>query len=361
MTKIGNSSFFTFIRHHWLTVAFLLGFVTDYLLLNQIDNKFDNFVLFFYFILATVSIIFFYIGVAEKAPVSIVRLFNWLTPISMQYSFGGLLSGMLIFYGRSGDLIVSAPFLLLIIGVILANELIKKRSDRLFYNLIVYFIGTFSYLVLEVPVLIGEMGDLIFVTSGLVSLLVMYLLLRVLALIIPNYLALEKKLIVFTIGCLYVLFNGLYFFNYIPPIPLSLTELSIFQHVERTSVGGYRITKTTDAWKQKVPFISFNFRPIKDQGAFCFARVYAPTSLTTDIVHRWQYKNTIGIWEDYFTYSYNITGDNKLGYRGFTTINNLKAGLWRCSVETTRGQVLGRKTFTVNNFSQPQNLVTVVE
>jgi Protein of unknown function (DUF2914) len=363
MKNVGffESAPITFVRKHWLTVAFLLGFVTDFLLLNQVDNKVDNFILFFYVILASVSLILFYVGVAEKAPAFLVRFFNKFMPILMQYSFGGLLSGMLIFYGRSGDLMVSAPFLILIIGIILINELVKKRSDRLLYNVTVYFIGILSYLVLMVPVWIGQMGDFVFVGSGLLSLVVMVLMVKILSWVIPNFLVLEKRLIVFSIGSLYILFNSFYFLNIIPPIPLSITELSIYQQIESTDLGGYRITAEKKEWWQKIPLVPMVFNPISGKGAYCFARVYAPTTLKTDIVHRWEYRDANGIWQNHFTKKYSISGENKNGYRGYTMIENIRDGVWRCSVETVRGQVLGRRTFTVDTKKQPTALVTVVE
>lgn len=358
---ITDSSLFRKIKHHWLTIAFLLGFVTDYILLNRVDDTVDDLVLLFYVVLASLSLVLFYVGIAEKASPKTVIFLNSKMPILMQYSFGGLLSGMLIFYGRSGDLLVSAPFLLLIISVILANELVSKRSDRLLYNLIVYFIGIFSYFVLMVPVIIGEMGDTVFIGSGLLALLTIYLMVKTLSNIIPNFIAMEKRMIVFSVASLYMFFNGLYFFNIIPPIPLSLTELSIYQSVERTSTGGYRIVKEKEDWLHKIPFTPTEFNPISGKGAYCFARVYAPTNLTTKIVHRWEYKDTAGVWRDAFTYSYQVTGENKNGYRGYTTTENLRDGRWRCGVETERGQVLGRLTFTVDTSKQPSSLVTVVE
>lgn len=360
-TGVANTKLFIFIKHHWLTVAFLLGFVTDYILLNRVDDKVDNFVLLFYVVLATASLLLFYVGVSEKVPPRIVNFLSKYMPMLMQYSFGGLLSGMLIFYGRSGDLLVSAPYLVLIVSVMFANELVKKRSDRLLYNIIVYFIGLFSYLVLVLPVLTGEMGGVIFIGSGLLSLLIMFLLVKTLSLIIPNFLILERRNIVFSVGCLYALFNSFYFFNIIPPIPLSLTELSIYQQVERTSAGGYRIIKEEKTLLQKMLFLTTVFHPYVGQGAYCFARVYAPTSLKTTIVHRWEYKDNNGDWQDHFTFSYSISGENKNGYRGFTKIENIHDGEWRCGVETERGQVLGRKVFTIDTKTAPSNLVTVVE
>ncbi|MCB9810613.1 MAG: DUF2914 domain-containing protein [Candidatus Nomurabacteria bacterium] len=350
-----------FAKSHWLTVVFLFGFVTDYLLLNRIDDKLDNFILLTYVVLATASLLLFYLGVAG-------RLGDWWTaklrhymPMLMQYSFGGLLSGMLIFYGRSGDFISSAPFFALIIGVIAVNELVKKQSERLVYNLAVYFVGVFSYFVLVVPVLVGEMSNLIFFGSGLLALLDVSLTIHTLSRIIPNFINLQKRLLVFTIASLYAVFNGFYFLNIIPPIPLSLTELNIYQSVDRSSLGDYRITKEKQSWFEYLPFVPDYFHPVAGQGATCFARVYAPTKLTTEIVHRWEYVDKNGDWQEHFSRSYKITGENKNGYRGYTTVTSVHDGKWRCIVENKRGQVLGKKTFVIDSTKSPQGLVTVVE
>ena len=83
-------------KHHWLTIALCDGFMTDLILLNQIDNLFDNLILLFMFVLATISMLLLYVGVSEKGTASWCA-FNWSSPMITQYAFGGLLSGMLIF------------------------------------------------------------------------------------------------------------------------------------------------------------------------------------------------------------------------------------------------------------------------
>jgi hypothetical protein len=356
-----SSRWYLFVSHHWLTIAFVLGFFTDLLLLNQIDNTFDNLVLLFYVILATVSLVLFYVSVADRGPGWLVRFLARITPITMQYSFGGLLSGMLIFYGRSGDWLVSAPYLALIILVILLNELVKKKSERLLYSVSVYFIGVFSYCVLIVPVWLGKTGDVIFFLSGLLAVAITMLLIRLLNSVIPNFLTLQKRLLVFSVGCLYALFNGFYYFNIIPPIPLSLTELSIYQGVERTTAGDYRVLTVQQPWYRTFSPFPLSFHPVPGQGAACFARVYAPFSLKTTVVQRWEYKNRAGKWVEYYKQAYTITGENKGGYRGYTAVKNLADGEWRCGVENERGQVLGRKRFIVDSTVRPEKLVTVIK
>lgn len=351
---------FSLVYRHWLTVAFLLGFITDTILLNQIDNTFDNLILLFYVLLATTTILLLYVGVAERVPGILARWLKKYTPIVMQYAFGGLLSGMLIFYGRSGDWLASAPFLLLILVVIIGNEFVGKRSDRLVYNIALYFIGLFSYIVLVVPVILGKMGDLIFIFSGVIALFVMTIVIKILYRIIPNFMQVNTKRIIATVGFIYIGFNALYFTNVIPPIPLSLTELEIEQSVVRLSNGNYSIMSEQQPWYRTLPFTRGIIHPTGSSIA-CFARVYAPTRLETDIVHHWEFKNADGDWVERFQLPYPISGANEGGYRGFTRLQNYSDGIWRCSVKTTRGQVLGRATVVVDTTQPANETVTRIE
>ncbi|MEY3784244.1 MAG: hypothetical protein RLZZ230_566 [Candidatus Parcubacteria bacterium] len=340
-----------FLYKHWLTFAFVLGFFTDTMLLNQIDNIVDNMVLLFYALLATVSLWLLYVGVAERAPAKLARFFRKYTPILMQYAFGGLLSGMLIFYGRSGDWLSSWPFLLLILAVIFGNELVEKRSDRLVYQVALYFIGLFSYIVLVVPVVTGKMGDGLFILSGLIALLIVTFVVQVLYRIVPNFMIANTRRIILTIGGIYVTFNLLYFTNLIPPIPLSLTKLEIVQSVGKVTSGGYRIVAETQPWYVKLPFIRPIIHPTGTSIA-CFSRVFAPTKLSTKIYNRWEYKDESGAWQERFRFGYDISGVNKNGYGGYTILENFSNGIWRCSVETERGQVLGRETVLIDTVTK---------
>ena len=351
------------VRKHWLTASFVLGFITDLILLNTVDDLIDNLILLFYVLLATTSFFLLYVGVAERGPGFLNRWFTLLAPAAMQYSFGGLLSGMLIFYGRSGDWVASAPFFLLIFTVIIGNELISKRSDRLIYHLSLYFIGLFSYVVLVIPVLTGQMGDLVFIVSGLVALLIVTIVVQILYRIVPHFMALNTQRVIFSIGMIYLMFNVLYFTNIIPPIPLSLTELMIVQSVQVTAnnsgIKTYRIEAEKQAWYYNLPFITPTLHTTNNSIA-CFARVYAPTKLTTEIVHRWEYKDAQGVWQSREPISYVISGTNEQGYGGYTQISSLSPGTWRCGVETKRGQVLGRTKVIVDTTRSPDVLYTQI-
>jgi Protein of unknown function (DUF2914) len=349
------------IKHHWLTIAFVLGFVTDYLLLNRVDDTFDNAVLLFYVVLASVSMLLLYAGIAEKFGTRPSAFFRRVAPMLMQYSFGGLFSGMLIFYSRSGALWASWPFLLLFIAAIYGNETVRNRGQQLVFNILSYFVGLFSYLVMVVPVFLGHMGPEIFVASGLLALIIVYMLVQLLSKIIPNYMALQTKPIVFMVFGLFVGLNTLYFTNIIPPIPLSLQDIAIVHSVVKFGDSGYELTKEPIPWYRMDKRLNLIFHPSDTGTVACFTRVFAPSKIDTDIYHVWEYKNADGVWTEYFKKSYPITGKAVNGYRGWTSITASRDGVWRCSVQTERGQELGSKQFTIDNSVPPTVLEKVID
>lgn len=350
------------LKHHWQTLAFFLGFLTDILWLNQVDSVMDNATILFYVFLATVSLFLLYAGIARRFGEKWSPRMQGFASIIMQYSFGGLFSGMLILYGRSGDIFASWPFLILFAAGMVANEMLQKREEKLIFNLVSYFIGVFSYLVLGVPVLTGYMGPWVFIGCGVAALVYMYLLVKLLALVIPNYLLLQMRHIVFSLLSIFVFLNVLYFTNVIPPIPLSIKEIVIAQSVVRNNnPTSYAVTYERVPWWRIDKKVYLQVHPSTSGGVACFARVFAPTRIKTDIVHRWQYKDENGSWKDGFKYAYPITGEATNGYRGYTETTITKPGTWRCSVETTRGQIIGRQVFHVVTTGGTGAVVTEIK
>jgi hypothetical protein len=271
-------------------------------------------------------------------------------PLAVQYAFGGLLSGMLIFYGRSGTLYESWPFLLLILVVIFGNELIRDRAARLVFNLAIFFVGLFSYLVLIISVLSGKMGAWVFLLSGILAIIILYGFIRLLRLIVPNFITMQLRSIVFTVGMIYLSLNFLYFTNIIPPIPLSLKDVGIYHSVVKFGDGTYRLTYEKPKWWQFYKKSDNTFHYEEGDNVFCFASVFAPTRLATDIYHHWErYNDETSKWEEHGRFSYAIEGGSDRGYRGYTLVRNYAVGKWRCTVETERGQVIGRETFTIES------------
>ncbi len=359
---ITNSPAGQFVRHHWLTITFIGGFATDFLLLNQVDSVSDNLVIFAYLALAMICIPLLYAATAGKLSERLNPLVRTYGPLLIQYAFGGLLSGMLIFYGRSASLEDSWPFLLLIAVIIYLNETVKDRAGRLVLTLSMFFVGLFSYVVLVVPVLLGQMGTWVFVGSGILALVIMYGFLLLLRRIIPNFLTMQMRVVVFSIGTIFAVLNFLYFLNLIPPIPLSLTDAGIYHSVVRFENGQYQLKYEEGEWWRFWKRSDIVFHPEPGGNVFCFARVFAPTRLSVDIYHDWQYYDEAqGKWVTHARISYPIHGGRSDGYRGYTQIGTLRDGKWRCLVETERGAVLGRESFTIETSTTTAELVTRID
>jgi hypothetical protein len=338
------------LKHYWLTAAFLGGFVLDNITLNRVDQLFDNLILFSYVLVAGLSLALLYAGTADKLPQWMRAFTIRFMPLLVQFSFGGLLSGMLVFYSRSGSWAASWPFLIVIVGVIIGNEMIRDRAQRLLFNLTVLYVGLFSYLVLVIPVITKKMGPGIFVVSGVASLFLIYWYVRFLRLIIPNFIEVHLRNIVFAIGMTFAMFNFLYFGNIIPPIPLSLKEIGIYRTLEKQEDGNYALSASKEPWYLFWHDGERTFRYRPGDRIYCFASVFAPTSFTAQIFHRWErYDETEGDWLTKNRIEYRIGGGRDQGYRGYTYIEQASAGKWRCTVETARGQILGRIGFYVES------------
>jgi hypothetical protein len=346
-------------REHFMTLAFFLGFIVDNLTLNRIDQLFDDLLLSMYVVLAMASLLLLYGATAGKFAEGVNLFLRRYVPMVTQYAFGGLFSGMLIFYGRSGSWMVSWPFLLIIIAGIYGNETIKDRVHRLLYNVAMLFVGLFSFIVLIVPVVIGKMGTAVFIGSGILALVIMLLFLRLLRMVVPQFIQLHLRALVFVLGLIFVTFNALYFLNVIPPIPLSLKEIGIYHSVVHFEDGSYQLTFEKGDWWQFYKRSDDIFHPQQGGDVFCFAKVFAPTKITTDIYHKWEYYDEADhAWHEYLRLSYPIQGGASGGYRGYTLIENYRPGTWRCSVETARGQVLGREVFKIDTVDPVRELST---
>lgn len=362
LKKMAETPAGRFAGHHWLTIAFVFGFVNDFLLLNQVDNVFDNLILLFYVTLAMVSIVLLYSAVAGRWPEVWNERIQTYAAMAVQYAFGGLLSGMLIFYGRSASLGDSWPYLLIIAGIIYLNESVKKRSGRLVLMLSIFFIGLFSYVVLVIPVLTGKMGEWIFIGSGLLALLIMSALFFVLRLVIPRFIASQTRMLVFSIGSIFALMNFLYFFNLIPPIPLSIKDIGIYHSVVRFENGEYQLKYEEGEWWQFWKRSDTEFHPNAGDNVFCFTKVFTPARLNTEVYHRWEYFDEAQKkWVTHARLPYYIFGGRSDGYRGYTQIGSFRDGKWRCSVETDRGQVLGRESFRIDSTASSDSLIIRID
>lgn len=330
------------LKRHILPIAFIFGFIFDYLTLTRIDRLYDNLVLSSYIIIAATGIIIIHAELTSK-------IWGYLTkfaPTVIQFAFGGLFSGFLIFYSRSASLIASWPFLLLLLAMMIGNEIFKEKYSRLTFQLSIFYFVLFSYLIFLLPILIKKSNSWIFLLSGLASILAIYLFIKTLKKINENKIIKAKKYPTLAIATIFTLINIFYFTNIIPPIPLALKDIGVYYSVEKIAPDKYDFQEISQPWYGFL--LIYDRVPLRPgQSVSVFSSVFAPTALETDIVHHWQYHNGEK-WVSSSKIKFPIVGGRDGGYRGFSQKTSITPGYWRIDVETSNGLIIGRAKFLVS-------------
>ena len=338
------------------SVTLITGFIFDNLTLRRIDQLFDVLALSFYVVLSGLCILGLGILDRKRERGEIHEDWHFWLLITLQFAFGGLFSAFFIFYTRSGAFASSWPFFLALAGLLIGNEIFKARYSILIFRVAIYFFVLFSFAALYIPVLLSKMGDNIFILSGLVSLLLIWIFLHLLGRILPETIyRIRRQLMTGIIG-IYAVINLLYFTNIIPPIPLALKEVGVY----------HTLTKTGNAYivsEEERPWYSFlqrrTYHTTLGETAYVVSAVFAPTDLETTIVHEWQYfDESRGDWRTVSQVKFDIIGGRVKGYRGYSLKSNITPGKWRVNIETERGQLVGRIKFRVERVSTPPSLET---
>jgi len=338
-------------------LAFFVGFLWDTLTLTRVDRLYDNLVLLGYLVISFWSIVFINAHSTGRLPGNMFSRMERLARFMLPFAFGGLFSGFLIFYSRSGEVFSSAPFLLLLSVLFFGNELFRRHYQRFIFQMGIFFVTLFSYAALIIPVLSGRIGGFIFLISGLVSLLIFYVALRFLALVAREEVERSRYPLYTVVLIIFVTFNFLYFNNMIPPIPLSLKEIGIYHSIERTRTGEYAVTFEEAPWYAFGKKTSAVFHRSAGEGVYVWSSVYAPTRLDTEVLHRWSYFDEAeGEWVSSTVIGFPISGGRNEGYRGYSMKESVFPGKWRVDVETLRGQIIGRMVFRVEDAKEPPSL-----
>lgn len=328
-------------------LALVGGFIFDSFTLTRIDFWFENFAIIFYLTIALSVIVLSALHAQERVRGKYAIRLALFAPVILQFTFGGLFSAFLVFFVRSASFSASWPFLLVLVGVLLGNEFFRERYGRFSFQMLIWFFALYLYLTLIVPVLVGDIGFLVFLTSGVVALFIVLGVIRFLETFFPVLMRhLAQTPFRFMVG-LFVIMNVLYVLNIIPPIPLSLKEAAAYEYVARLNDGSYQLERTEQAWYVDW-FLRDRIEVAEGGTAYFFSSVFSPTRLSVSIVHHWQrFDETSKSWRSVAYVPYTIFGGRTEGYRGYTQLEGVTEGKWRVRVETERGQLLGRETFTV--------------
>lgn len=340
-------------------VAIIGGFVVDIFTLNQIDQVFDNAILIVHLIIVGVMIALLFSNGTPIGERFYVRPRKELYRAIMLFSFGGLFSGFFLFYFRSGTFVTSAPFILLMLGLMLAAEFLKKYYHAVSFRITVYFIAIFSWTIFFVPLVVNRVSAGLFIVSGILSLLMISGFLYLLRTINPYYFRKRYKKFITGILVAFAVFNGLYFLNIIPPVPLSLKFNSVYHSVERVEDFVYKATYEPAPWYQPFRKRSRVYHRRPGEPVYVFTAVFTPAHLETEIHHKWQFFNReTGRWETRSDIPINIRGGRNEGFRGFSFKTAVEPGQWRVTVTNKRSQVLGYVRFKIKDTTDFVRVIT---
>lgn len=334
-------------ERHLSSFALFAGFVFDIVVLKRIDMPTENIWIIGHLLIALVGILILnrYYAREAREP-SLYRPHYWLL-VMVQFAFGGLLSTFLVFYFRSSMLVESWPFLLTLFVAFAANELLKERYSLLTFQVSYFFLSTYLFMVYFVPIVLGQIGDTVFILSGLISVLITQILLMALSRIASGEYNRSKWPIAYSVCGILAIVNILYFSNVIPPIPLSLKASGVYHSIERNADGNYAVEYEEQG--QFGPLSRYQvFHHVKDEPIYIYSAVFSPTNLNTDIVHDWQYYDAESeTWVTSNRIELPVVGGREGGYRTYSVARAIVAGYWRVNVETSSGLIIGRINFEI--------------
>jgi hypothetical protein len=327
--------------------AMVIGIIIDQIFFGSVALLRTQLVFIAYIVICVVSIAMLHV-IERRADNGKPRP-RWrpIVPFATQFALGGFWSGFVFFYWRAAAFGVSWPFLLLLIVILLANEILKKYHDRLVFTNVLFFFALYSYAIFALPLATKTLSTATFLASGALALLgfalfqgFLYLLGR------ARYRKAFRPILFGTIG-VYALITIFYFTGTLPPLPLSLKSAGIFHSVVHTPPG-YTAIAEQEPWPVRLGLEAPTMHVVAGQSLYAYSAVFAPIALTTTITHEWQwYDPTAKQWVTEARVAYPISGGRLAGYDGYSTVESLAAGKWRVNIETINNLVIGRINFIV--------------
>lgn len=273
----------------------------------------------------------------------------WL-PNILQFSFGALLGSFFIFYFRSATISATWPFLAIILGAMITNELLQKKLARLAFQLSFFYFSIFSFLIFLVPVVIKRIGPEVFILSGMLSFFVLWLFLLALRKYARERFIENRTGIWSFVTVIFVSLNVLYFTNLIPPIPLALKDSGVYHSVDKSAAGNYIVNGEKRGLERYLP-LSTKIHLKQGDPLYAYTAIFSPGALNVDVVHEWQYLNGEGKWVTATRIPLYISGGRANGFRVYSTKSVFTPGFWRVDVKTPAGQIIGRLKFEIINVN----------
>ncbi|MDO8552882.1 MAG: DUF2914 domain-containing protein [bacterium] len=341
-------------------IALVAGFLADnYILLRRVDLWTSNLLLFFYLAVAALCVALSNLIATGRLQKPFLVKAAPFIPVVAQFAFGGLFSGYVSLYSRSAAYSASWIFVVLLAALLLGNERFTRFYARFTFQTGILFTVLFSFLIFYLPVVLGSIGPSIFIASGILSLGIMTLFMRLLAHFMPEHVRAHRTKIARSIAVIFITFNVLYFSHAIPPLPLALKSAGVYHDIKKEG-DAYILRAEPVPWYESYLRYNTIYHKTADETVFVYSAVFAPSKFSTTILHEWEYYDENSkSWIKTSTFGFPITGGRDGGYRGFSLRESINEGKWRVNVKTGNGLIIGRIAFTIEDVDVPVKTVEI--
>ena len=340
-----KNKFQEFYQHHEVLVSiivFAAGFIFDLLTLGRIDDLLNLIQQAIYLIilgsllLTEIRLSIGTFKLSEKG-----QKFWAYHDLVVHFLFGSLLSAYTIFYYTSASALTSFFFILLLAGLMLANEIPKIQSYGLPVRVILYSICILSYFAFFYPILMGHVGPLPFWLGIISSIGVLIVVWKYFLKgheknpVIKNHVLLPGLLV-------HLFFLVGYYTSLIPPVPVAVKKIGVYYDVQKID-GKYIGKHLSPSWKIWEKGSQDFFAREGDKVTILLA-IFSPAHFKDKVFLKWFREGQL---ED--SIPLNILGGRDEGFRGFGTKQNFRPGKWEVIVETSDGREVGSISLNIEN------------
>ncbi len=332
---------------HATTALFIFGFLTDMVLLPDVNNALTKYIGLGYIIGIAILIAFREWVIARNTANQRERKLFALASFGIAYFSGATLSFVFVYALRSAALSVSWPLFLILLLCMIANEVFATHTYRFTIDIMVLFIAVVFYVVFNAPFIVSTQNSGVFYASILIAIVLSLLYVFSISSISETSEEETPRMYSLAVG-IPMFIAMLYFLNMIPGVPLSLTEGGVYHNVQRLESGAYLVEEEDgdrmfQSFRTKVHTISGI-----QSDVFFLSAIRAPQNMTAPITHVWEYYDAgNGKWVTSTVIPFTLSGGREDGYRAYSHKENIFEGLWRVTVKVDEKRIVGRVKFYI--------------
>ncbi len=341
---------------HTTTALFLFGFLTDMILLPDVNNPITKYIGLSYIVAIGGLIAFREWIIARNTASEKERKFFSLSSFGIAYFSGAALSFVFVYGLRSAALAVSWPLFLILVLCMIANEFFATHTYRFALDIMVLFIALVFYVLFNAPFIVNTQNNFVFLVSIIISIVVALIYVTLISSISET--SEEETPKMYALGIGIPMFIGmLYMLNMIPGVPLSLTEGGVYHNVKRTENNMYIVEEEKE--DRMFSFLRTKVHTISDtqNDIFFLSAIRAPKNMTAPITHVWEYYDEKGNWVESTVIPFTLSGGREDGYRAYSHKENIFEGLWRVTVKVDDKRIVGRVRFYIKKGT-PEHVST---